>query len=165
MDAVVSIEGLPREMLKAEGAKQKNGKAIVDQRELKFIPRVSAIRVGTTVEFPNNDNTWHNVYSASDPKRFDLGLYAPKQSRGTTFDKPGVVRILCNVHPAMEAFIVVKNHPFFTVPEKRGNYELDGVPLGKYVLEVWHPELGTRKVPFELAREGQVLTLDIDLKK
>ena len=161
MDAVVSVEGIRQEGAKSTWPK----KAVVDQRDMKFVPRVLAVVAGTTVEFPNNDNTWHNVYSASETKNFNLGLYAPKQSRNTVFDKPGVVKILCNVHPQMEAFIVVKPHPFFAVTEKSGNYQVGSVPLGKYVLEVWHPDFGTRKIPFELVREGQVLALDVDLKK
>ena len=160
-DAVVSIEGIRRERGKSPESK----KALMDQREMKFVPRVLAVLAGTTVEFPNNDNTWHNVYSASETKNFNLGLYAPKQSRSTTFDKPGVARILCNVHPQMEGFIVVKAHPFFAAVNKSGNYQLSDVPLGKYILEVWHPEFGTKKIPFELVREGQVLALDVDLKK
>ena len=132
---------------------------------MKFVPRVLAIVAGTIVDFSNNDKTWHNVYSTAEAKKFDLGLYPPQKTRSATFDKPGVVRILCNVHPAMEAFIVVKDHPYYAITEKRGNYEIENIPLGKYTVEVWHPEFGAKKLPFELVREGQVLVLDIDLKK
>ena len=101
------------------------------QREMKFIPHVLPVLVGTTVQFPNHDTAWHNVYSKGGAKDFDLGLYQPGKTGSTTFDKPGVVRILCNAHPNMEAFIVVKEHPFFSSADKGGNYRLDGVPLGK----------------------------------
>ena len=164
-DAVVSIEGLPKETAKPRDAKLKAPHAVMDQREMKFVPRVLAVVAGTIVDFANNDKTWHNVYSTSDAKKFDLGLYPPQKTRSATFDKPGVVRILCNVHPAMEAFIVVKGHPYFATTEKRGNYEIENVPLGKYTVEVWHAEFGAKKLPFDLVREGQVLVLDIDLKK
>ena len=164
-DAVVAIEGLPKETGKPRDAKLKAPHAVMDQREMKFVPRVLAVVAGTIVDFSNNDKTWHNVYSTSDAKKFDLGLYPPPKTRSATLDKPGVVRILCNVHPAMEAFIVVKDHPYYATTEKRGNYEIENVPLGKYTVEVWHPESGTKKLPFELVREGQVLVLDIDLKK
>jgi plastocyanin len=160
-DAVVSIEGLPAEAGKAA----KGASAALDQREMKFIPRVLAVRTGTKVSFPNNDKTWHNVYSTSEAKKFDLGLYAPKQSRETTFEKPGVVKILCNVHPNMEAFIVVKAHPYFSATDGRGNYQINSVPLGKARLEIWHPNFGTRKETVNLVAEGEVLTLDFDLKK
>jgi plastocyanin len=160
-DSVVSIEGIQHEGKKSTTPKN----LIMDQRDMRFVPRVLPVLVGTTVEFPNNDNAWHNVYSASETKNFNLGLYAPKQGRSTAFDKPGVVRILCNVHPQMEAFIVVKAHPFFAATNKSGSYQLTNVPLGKYVLEFWHPDFGTRKIPFELVREGQVMVIDADLKK
>ena len=157
-DAVVSVEG---SQVKAPGAK----KATIDQRDLKFIPRVLAVAVGTTVDFPNNDKTFHNVFSTSEAKKFDLGLYPAGQTRSAAFDKPGVVKILCNVHPNMEAYVVVKNHPYFGATNARGNYTLIGLPLGKHRLEVWHPEFGARTVPVELVREGEVLAIDMDLKK
>ena len=164
-DVVVSIEGVPPGQSKTHPSKNKTKRALMDQRELKFIPRVLALVVGTIVDFPNNDKTFHNVFSASEAKKFDLGLYPSGQSRSVTFDRAGVVRILCNVHPNMEAYIVVKNHPYVSVPDSRGNYSLNGIPLGKYRVEVWHPELGTKVIPVELVREGEVLAIDLDLKK
>lgn len=164
-DAVVSVEGIPWQKLETRNPKLETSKsAVMDQRDLKFIPRVLPVVAGTTVDFPNNDQTWHNVYSASDVELFDLGLYPPKKSRSVTFRRPGVVRILCNVHPNMEAFIVVKEHPYFSAADARGNYRIDGVPLGSYRLRVWHPEFGTRTVSFMMAREGEVLAIDVDLE-
>lgn len=163
-DAVVSVEGLPQKQLEPRDSKLKTNKAVVDQRNMKFIPRVLPVVVGTTVDFPNNDNTWHNVFSTSEAKKFDLGLYAPGKSRSVPFDKPGMVKILCNVHPEMEAYVVVKSHPYFALPDARGNYTLSGVPLGKYRVEVWHPEFGERTVLFDLVREGEVLAINVDLK-
>jgi hypothetical protein len=137
----------------------------MDQTQMKFVPRVLPVLVGTTVEFPNHDTVWHNAYSKGGAKDFDLGLYPPGQSRSVTFDKPGVDRILCNAHPNMEAFIVVKEHPFFTSADKGGNYRLDGVPLGKYRVQVWHPEFGSTETGVELVRPGEVLDINFDLKK
>lgn len=162
-DAVISVVGL--EISKFELRNSKLKKAVMDQRNLKFIPRVLPVLVGTTVEFPNNDKTWHNVYSKSETKEFDLGLYPAGETRSVTFDKPGVVRILCNVHPNMEAHVVVKDHPYFTTPDQRGNYTLTRVSLGQQRLDIWHPEFGTRLVPFNLVREGEVLSVNVDLKK
>ena len=164
-DAVVSVEGAGKANLKAQISDLKSKKAVVDQREMKFVPRVSAVLVGSTVEFPNNDKTFHNAFSNSEAKRFDLGLYASGKSRSVVLDKAGVVKVLCNVHPNMEAYVVVKSHPYYAVTNSRGNYSLNGIPLGKYRLEVWHPEFGTREVPFELVRDGEVLALDLDFKK
>lgn len=164
-DAVISVEGPAQEQLKTKNSKLKTLKAVMDQRDMKFIPRVLPVVVGATVEFPNNDKTFHNVFSTSEAKKFDLGLYPPGKSRSITFDKPGVVKILCNVHPNMEAYVVVEGHPYFSATDKVGNYQIKDVPLGKYRIEVWHPDFGTRAVHFEMVREGEVLAIDVDLKK
>ncbi len=161
-EVVVSIDGLTKEYFLSHVSKAEPKP--MDQREMKFIPKVLAVPVGTPVNFPNNDNTWHNVFSPSEANKFDLGLYPPGEKRSVTFNKAGVVSILCNVHPNMEAHIVVKEHPFFTVPNTRGSYQIDAVPLGKYRLEVWHPDVGTKVEPFNMVREGEVLTIDVDLK-
>jgi hypothetical protein len=85
--------------------------------------------------------------------------------RSTTFEKPGVARILCNAHPNMEGFVVVKEHPYFSGADDRGNYEIRNLPLGKARLEIWHPNLGTRTVPIDIVRPGEVVAVDVDLKK
>ena len=103
-DVVVSLEGIPAETAKAQISAAKPKKAVIDQREMKFIPHVLPVLVGTTVEFPNHDTAWHNVYSKGGAKDFDLGLYPPGKTASTTFDKPGVVRILCNAHPEYGGF-------------------------------------------------------------
>ena len=141
-DAVVSIEDLSKEQIKT--AINKPAKKTIDQRGQKFIPTVVVIRVGETVDFPNNDKSWHNVYSKGGDNDFDLGLYPPGKTRSKKFDKPGVSRILCNAHPNMEAFVVVKDHPFFSTTDSRGNYEIKNVPLGKVRVEIWYPNLEVR---------------------
>jgi len=160
-DAVVSIEGLPAELARG-GPTQKK---VIDQRNMKFIPAVVAIRVGDSVEFPNNDKVWHNVYSKGGANDFDLGLYPPGKTRSHKFTQPGVSRILCNAHPEMEAFVVVKTHPFFSTTDRRGNYEIKNVPLGKVRVEVWTPSQETRSANVEIVRSGEVLAVDFELKK
>lgn len=164
-DAVVSIEGLSKEQVKAQMLLVKPQKRVMDQQNLKFIPTVLALMVGESVEFPNNDKAWHNVYSKGGANDFDLGLYAPGKTRSKKFDNPGVSRILCNAHPNMEAFIVVKDHPFFSTADSRGNYEIKNVPLGKVRVEIWYPNLDVRSEPVALVRDGEVFDLNIDLKK
>ena len=163
-DAVVSIEGVPAEKAKAQLAALKSKKWVLDQRDNKFSPTVLAIVVGAKVTFPNNDKSWHNVYSKGGAKDFDLGLYAPGKSRDVIFDKPGIARILCNVHPNMEAFIVVKEQAFFSVTDKRGNYRIDGIPLGSYRITVWHPTSATPEAGIELVHDGQVSDINFELK-
>ena len=163
-DVVVSVEGLSHEQLKSQASIFQTKKAVMDQRNVQFIPRVLAVTAGTTVDFLNNDKTFHNVFSTSAAKSFDLGLYSPGRSRSVSFEKPGVVKILCHVHPHMDAYIVVKEHPFFAVTDKQGNYQLENVLLGSYRLELWHPEFGTRWEPFNLVRDREIQTIDVDLK-
>lgn len=164
-DAVVSIEGLSQDQIKTQMAHTKPQKKIIDQRNLKFIPTVVAIMAGETVDFPNNDKTWHNVYSKGGANDFDLGLYASGKTRSKKFDKPGVSRILCNAHPNMEAFVVVKDHPFFSTTDSRGNYEIKNIPLGKVRVEIWYPNLEVRSDNIEIVRDGEVFALSVDLKK
>jgi len=164
-DAAISIEGLSKEHVNAQMSLSKPQKKIMDQRNMKFIPTVVAIVVGETVDFPNNDKSWHNVYSKGGANDFDLGLYAPGKTRSKKFDKPGVSRILCNAHPNMEGFIVVKDHPFFSTTDSRGNYEIKNVPLGKVRVDIWNPNLEIRSEPVPLVRDGEVFVLNVDLKK
>jgi plastocyanin len=164
-DAVVSVEDLSKEQVKLQMSQSKPQKRIVDQRNMKFVPTVLAIMVGETVDFPNNDKSWHNVYSKGGANDFDLGLYAPGKMRSQKFDKPGVSRILCNAHPNMEGFVVVKDHPFFSTTDSRGNYEIKNVPLGKVRVEIWHPGLEPRSESIEIVRAGEVYPLNVNLKK
>ena len=163
--AVVSIEGLSKDQIKTQMSHIKPQKKVIDQRNLKFIPTVVAIMVGETVDFPNNDKTWHNVYSKGGANDFDLGLYPPGKSRSKKFDNFGVSRILCNAHPDMEAFVVVKDHPFFSTTDSRGNYEIKNIPLGKVRVEIWYPNLDVRSDSVEIVRDGEVFALNVDLKK
>jgi len=164
-DAVVSVEGVPAEHVRAQIAITKAQKKIMYQRNIKFIPTVLAVMVGGTVDFPNNDTAWHNVYSKGGANDFDLGLYPPGKTRSKKFEKPGVSRILCNAHPNMEGFIVVKDHPFFSTADSRGNYEIKNVPVGKVRVEVWYPNLEVRSETVEIVRHGEVFALNVDLKK
>ena len=164
-DAVVSVEGVPAEHVRAQIAITKAQKKIMDQRNIKFIPTVLAVMVGGTVDFPNNDTAWHNVYSKGGANDFDLGLYPPGKTRSKKFEKPGVSRILCNAHPNMEGFIVVKDHPFFSTADSRGNYEIKNVPVGKVRVEIWYPNLEVRSETVEIVRHGEVFALNVDLKK
>ena len=110
----------------------------MDQRDERFVPRVLAIPVGSIVDFPNNDRTYHNVFSLSEARSFDLGRYAAGRSKAVRFERPGVVRVFCDIHSHMSAFILVFAHRFFAVTDAEGRYRIDNVPPGNYTVTMWH---------------------------
>jgi plastocyanin len=111
--------------------------ATLDQRNMQFVPRVLAVRVGTAVTMPNSDRLLHNVFSFRDGKVFDLGLYPVGTSRVVTFDKAGLSRIYCNIHPSMGAYVVSVDSPYFAVSDTQGRFAIPSVPEGTYIYHVW----------------------------
>jgi plastocyanin len=114
------------------------GRAVMDQRNETFVPRLLAVATGTVVDFPNSDLTYHNVFSLSRARRFDLGRYAAGKSKSVRFDRPGIVRVFCDIHSHMSAFVVVFNHPYFRVTDVDGRYRIDNVPSGTYTIVGWY---------------------------
>ena len=138
------------------------GRARMDQRGEQFVPRVLAVTVGTKVEFPNTDTTFHNVFSLARIKTFDLGRYAPHRTGWVTFDRPGIVPVFCDIHSNMSAYILVFNHPFFALTEPDGRYSIPGVPAGAYTLSVWS-ELGTVEPRRIVVTEGEVVEMNFQV--
>ena len=132
--AVVFLETAPAAALES----REPMRARLDQRNETFFPRVLAIDAGTLVDFPNNDRTYHNVFSLSRAKPFDLGRYARGKSKSVRFDRPGVVRVFCDIHSHMNAFILVFSHPYYATTEADGRYRIDNVPPGTYTVSAWH---------------------------
>lgn len=114
-------------------------KARLDQIDFNFIPHILAIQAGTTVDFYNLDPVFHNVFSFSKPKKFDLGRYPKNHFKSVTFDKPGLIKLFCEIHSDMSAYILVLNTPFFTYPDLDGQFTLE-VPAGDYYLRVWQED-------------------------
>jgi plastocyanin len=110
----------------------------MDQRDESFAPHVLAVSIGTIVDFPNNDSTYHNVFSLSKTKRFDLGRYARGHSKSVRFDRPGIVRVFCDIHSHMSAFVLVFSHRFFATTDTDGTYRIDNIPPGTYTVAAWH---------------------------
>ncbi len=156
--AVVYLEAAPR------GAFEQTepGRAVMDQRNETFVPHLLAVTTGTVVDFPNSDRIYHNVFSLSKVARFDLGRYAVGRSKAVRFDRPGIVRVFCDIHSHMNAFILVFSHPFFAVTDTEGRYRIDRVPRGTYSVIAWQegaasdprqvtlPEGGTTELDFPL---------------
>jgi plastocyanin len=113
-------------------------RARMDQRGQRFIPHLLAVAAGTFVDFPNDDHIFHNVFSLSKTKRFDLGRYAAGRSKAIRFDQPGIVRVFCEIHSHMNAFILVFDHRYFAVTDEDGRFHLDRVPPGTYRLTAWY---------------------------
>lgn len=143
---------------KAEGNFKPSAKhAEMDQQKLTFLPRVLPILVGTTVDFLNNDDVLHNVFSPDKCSKFDLGSYGKGVVKTHKFDKVGCEPvILCNVHPEMEAYIVVLQNPYFAVTDKDGNYSIKGVPSGKYTLKVWNEKLNAAPKDITVPASGKL---------
>jgi plastocyanin len=124
-------------------ARTSSQRIVLDQRNLSFYPHVLAVRVGTVVDFPNDDRVFHNVFSFRDGKRFDLGMYPVGAVRHITFDKPGMSRIFCNIHPNMAAYVVAVDSPYFAVSDDGGAFTIASVVPGTYTYHAWRPGSAT----------------------
>ncbi len=131
-------------------------RAVMEQKDLQFVPHVLAIQVGTTVEFPNSDPLSHNVFSISEAKRFNLGLYSRGTVRRLKFERPGVVDLLCNVHLEMSGFIVVVKNPYFARTSSDGAFRIDGIPAGRHQLRYWHERLPPQVLTVQVPETGSV---------
>jgi plastocyanin len=153
-DVVVWLDG-------ARSTESPRQRATLDQRNLTFSPRVLVVRVGTPVTMPNSDRVFHNVFSFKDGKRFDLGVYPVGQSKVVTFDRAGVSRVFCNIHPNMAAYVVVVDSDFFAVSAADGSFGLPAVPSGSYTYRVWRAgtEVGTGEV--QVAENRRRLEIDL----
>jgi plastocyanin len=157
---VVYLEAAPRQAF----GELPPGRARMDQRAEQFVPRVLAITVGTTVDFPNNDKTFHNVFSLSRVRAFDLGRFPPGRTGSVRFDRPGIIPVFCDIHSHMSAYILVFSHPFFAVSDDDGRYEIGGVPAGPYSLMVWS-ELGRAAARRVVVGEGGTVEADFTVSR
>jgi plastocyanin len=136
------------------GGQERGGRPTLTQQDTAFHPPVLVIPVGTSVEFPNRDPFFHNVFSYSATKRFDLGRYPRGESRTVTFDKPGVVKVYCEIHQWMRSAILVVENPYHAQVGADGRFSIDGVPPGRYKLAVWDFDRGQRVVDVTVPASG-----------
>jgi plastocyanin len=141
--------------------------ATLEQRKKEFVPHLLTVPTGSTVSFPNADPVFHNVFSLSEAKRFDLGLYKNGDSRDVTFGQHGIIRLLCNLHAAMNAFIVVHDEPYVAVTDRTGRFHFRDLPPGKYKLRAWHErtkDMVERQIEVEPGGSRLVVPMRADLQ-
>ncbi len=133
------------------------------QASKRFLPRVLVVQAGATVDFPNADPIYHNVFSVSGANRFDLGLYRSGAAKAKKFDEPGLVRVYCNIHPQMIGFVMVVDSAFAAVTGSDGAFRFEGVPPGAYVVKAWHEEGSEVAQPVTVKASTEPLVLHIDV--
>ena len=154
-DAVIYVDHVPASTESVLAASTDETPQLAQKGQM-FVPRVVAIAVNSNVEFPNQDPIYHNVFSLSPTRRFDLGKYRRGNSRTVNFPKLGLVNVYCDIHSNMEAFILVLPHHAFTRPKASGEFRLPDLPAGTYVVHAWHPDLGEQTISVEVPEVGLV---------
>jgi plastocyanin len=140
----------------------------VSQRGAKFSPALAIITVGQQVDFVNDEERLieHNVFSNAPPKRFDLGMYPPGQSRSVVFDKPGAVLLYCSIHRYMDGVVFVTPSGLFSRVAPDGTYRIDNVPDGKWTLSTWQRRKRFKEISMPVQIEqGKSMAIDLELKK
>lgn len=155
--SVVYLETAPRGAFDVPSDRH----ARMDQRNEQFVPHVLAITAGSWVDFPNADRIYHNVFSLSKTKEFNLGRYPQGHSKAVQFDQPGVVRVFCEIHSHMSAFILVFAHRFYALTDDEGRYRIEGVPPGTYTLVVWNEAI-RGDAPKRMVTVGETGDVDAD---
>ena len=136
--------------------------AVIDQINKRFAPRVSVVRTGTTITFPNSDRIRHQVYSFSPAKTFSLKLYAGSPNTPVIFDHPGLVVLGCNIHDSMLAFVAVVDSPYFAKTTDAGTVSLS-LPAGRYRLLAWHPNAVAAVAPREITVAAAPLSIPVSI--
>jgi plastocyanin len=134
----------------------------VTQKGAMFTPHVLPVMVGTTVEWPNNDEIFHNVFSMSETKEFDLGLYEGGKSKSVLFDRPGRVDVFCSIHTAMNCIVLVLETPHFSATDEKGRYAIAQIPAGTYKVKAWHERLPSQTKEVTVTDDG-VVKIDFTL--
>jgi plastocyanin len=154
-DAVVHLTRVPA-VAESALARIPRERGKLAQKDEAFMPRVVPVSRGDAVDFPNLDPIYHNVFSLSPTKRFDLGKYRQGLSKAVVFDRAGLVKVYCDIHSNMEAFVLVLPNRAFVQPGADGAFALPDLPPGSYELRVWHPDLAEIVRPVEIPATGDV---------
>jgi plastocyanin len=152
-NAVVYLEGVEQQAPAVP--------AEIDQRNKKFSPRVLPVVKGQVVRFHNQDRVDHNVFSTEVKNTFDLGRYPKGEYRDQVYDELGTYKVYCNIHKKMILDVVVLPNSYFATTDKKGNYRIEGVPAGEYVLKAWHIYGGTSELPVSVKRDTVIPELSL----
>lgn len=136
--------------------------AEIRQEHESFVPRVVAVTKGSTIDFPNGDPFFHNVFSLSSAATFDLGRYPMGRQKSTILNTPGLVKVYCHIHSQMSASILVLDHPYFAMPDLSGAFTMPNVPPGTYTMVGWHERIGERAATVQV-KAGATSSIDISL--
>jgi plastocyanin len=154
---LVYLEGVP-------GVPPKQKNATVRQREKQFDPPLTIVVKGTTVDFPNEDKIFHNVFSVSRPARFDLGLYKSGSMKSVEMKRAGTIDVYCNIHPDMIAKVKVVDNAFYTITDKAGAFAIEGVPPGEYPVVAWLPS-GDEVTGKVVVKAGEAATVELSVSE
>jgi len=132
--------------------------AVMLQKDKRFTPHLLVVECGTNIDFPNQDPIFHNAFSNFDGQLFDIGLYPPGTSRTVKFDRPGIVRVFCNIHASMSAVIIAVNSPYFTTTQADGSFAIHDIEPGAYILHFFHE----RALPETLDHLTRAITVSAD---
>lgn len=161
-NVVVYLDGDSARLAGADTRPDDHRHGSIAQRDERFVPHVLAVVQGATVDFPNDDDVYHNVFSLSDAATFDLGRYPKGSSRPWTFGRTGTVQVFCHIHGDMSAFLLVLANPFFASPDDNHHFVIDGVPEGDYTIVAWHQQIKpiTRRIHVVA---GQTAMMDFNI--
>lgn len=129
---------------------------VITQRDAVFRPHVLPVVAGTAVEWPNKDEIFHNVFSMSETKAFDLGLYKDPEVKKVTFDRTGRVDVFCSIHSRMSCVVLVLPNPWFAAVKKDGSYRIENVPAGTYKVRAWHERVPGELKEITVPEKGEV---------
>ncbi|MBD3165685.1 hypothetical protein GF324_03740 [bacterium] len=129
---------------------------VVDQVDMTIVPHTLVVPVGTTVDFNNSDEVYHNLFSLSPARKFDLGRYGKGGSRSITFEEPGEVRLFCDIHPHMSGIVLILPNQYFDEVPPDGRYRIEGIPAGDYRVHAWHETLDEQIKTVSIPAEGEV---------
>ena len=155
-NVVMYLEGVPRPAGPVGTAHT------MEQRGERFLPHVLPVTAGSEVRFPNSDGIYHNVFSLSGARTFDLGRYPPGTSKSVTFGRPGIVQVFCHIHSDMSAIVLVLDSPAYAVPDADGRFVIRGVPPGEYTLVAWHERAAPIRRRVRVSAGGTVVE-DVDI--